>query len=267
MCGSVSTRPIQIFHRKDDHAKIIKNLRDLASVDGAMHQPHYLPWCGLLEKFDRADVFVFVDHVQFARKGWQNRNYIKTAHGRLLLTTPVLQRARSETIDTKTIDTAKPWRIRHHRSILQAYAAAPFLADYRSVLDEIYRHDWLNLCDLNIAVTVQLAELMGITTPWLRSSDLGTIRSAKTEMLVEICHRIGVTTYLSGDGASYFEESRFDEVGIELRRQRFTHPYYQQQHPAHGFLPNLAAFDLLLNTGPEALALLRSANIAQRLHT
>jgi hypothetical protein len=228
-----------------------------------MHQPHYLPWCGLLEKFDRADVFVFVDHVQFARKGWQNRNYIKTAHGRLLLTVPVIQRARAETIDTKTIDNAKPWRTRHHRSIVQAYAAAPFLTDYRPVLDDLYGRDWSNLCDLNIMISLRLAELLGITTPWLRSSDLGTIHGTKTDLVVELCQRVGATTYLSGDGATYFDESSFRAAGIELRRQCFTHPRHRQLHLGHGFLPNLAAVDLLLNTGPQALSLLRCANAAQ----
>jgi len=230
----------------------------------AMHQPHYLPWCGLLEKFDRADVFVFVDHVQFARKGWQNRNYIKTPHGRLLLTVPVIQHARAETIDAKNIDAAKPWRNRHHRSIMQAYAEAPFLADYRPVLDDLYDRDWSSLRDLNITVTLQLADILGITTPWLRSSDLGTIHGAKTDMVVELCQRVDATTYLSGDGAAYFDESRFEAAGIQLRRQSFVHPRHRQLHPAHGFLPNLAAVDLMLNAGPQALSLLRHANAAQR---
>jgi hypothetical protein len=176
----------------------------------------------------------------------------------------VIQRARAETIDTKTIDNAKPWRTRHYRSIVQAYSAAPFLADYRPALDELYGRDWPNLRDLSITITLRLAELLGITTPWLRSSDLGTIHGAKTDMVVELCQRVGANAYLSGDGATYFDESRFHAAGIELRRQRFTHPHHRQLHPAHGFVPNLAALDLLLNTGPQALSLLRCANAAQR---
>lgn len=41
----------------------------------ALHQPHYLPWLGLVDKIDRSDLFVVLDHVQYERKGWQNRNY------------------------------------------------------------------------------------------------------------------------------------------------------------------------------------------------
>ena len=55
----------------------------------AIHQPHYLPWLGYLAKWAAADVFVFLDTVQYVRNGWQNRNRIKTAAGPRWLTVPV----------------------------------------------------------------------------------------------------------------------------------------------------------------------------------
>ena len=55
----------------------------------AIHQPHYLPWLGYLAKWAAADVFVFLDTVQYSKNGWQNRNRIKTATGPQWLTVPV----------------------------------------------------------------------------------------------------------------------------------------------------------------------------------
>ena len=55
----------------------------------AIHQPHYLPWLGYLAKWAAADVFVFLDTVQYTKNGWQNRNRIKTATGPQWLTVPV----------------------------------------------------------------------------------------------------------------------------------------------------------------------------------
>jgi hypothetical protein len=45
----------------------------------AVHQPQYLPWIGYFDKMRRADVFCYLDDVQYKKNEWQNRNRIKTA--------------------------------------------------------------------------------------------------------------------------------------------------------------------------------------------
>ena len=44
-------------------------------------QPTYLPWLGYFEQMLRAEVFIFLDSVQFERCSWQCRNRIKGANG------------------------------------------------------------------------------------------------------------------------------------------------------------------------------------------
>src|SRR5919199_1238191 len=52
----------------------------------AIHQPQYLPWLGYLAKRAAADVFIYLDTVQYEKNGWQNRNRIKTKDGPRWLT-------------------------------------------------------------------------------------------------------------------------------------------------------------------------------------
>jgi hypothetical protein len=47
----------------------------------AIHQPQYLPWLGYFDKMLKADVFCYLDNVQYKKNEWQNRNRIKTAQG------------------------------------------------------------------------------------------------------------------------------------------------------------------------------------------
>ncbi len=57
------------------------------------HQPEYLPYLGFFYKVGKADKFVFVNHVQFQKKGFQNRNRIRTgigSDGWTWLTIPVI---------------------------------------------------------------------------------------------------------------------------------------------------------------------------------
>src|SRR5437870_12694072 len=89
----------------------------------AIHQPQYLPWLGYLAKWAEADVFVFLDTVQFEKNGWQNRNRIKTAAGPQWLTVPVRARLGTAIADV-AIDTVQPWAPRHLRAIELAYRRA-----------------------------------------------------------------------------------------------------------------------------------------------
>ncbi len=223
-----------------------------------MHQPHYLPWLGYIDKADRADLFVFVDHVQFVRKQWHNRNYVKTQQGPTLLTVPVLQESRAERIDEKVVDERRPWRKKHRRTIEQSYGGAPHWHRYGQRLLELYDSPWDRLADLAVASAVGAFSAFGVTTPWRRSSTIGDIPGAKTEMIAALCEAVGATVFVSGDRArDYLDVEMLARRGISVEWQNFRHPTYPQLHPEAGFSARLAALDLLLSSGPESLELLR----------
>jgi hypothetical protein len=74
----------------------------------AVHQPQYLPWLGYFDKIRRADVFCFLDNVQYKKNDWQNRNRIKTAQGWQWLTVPVHYRF-PQKITEVTINSSVKW--------------------------------------------------------------------------------------------------------------------------------------------------------------
>ena len=224
----------------------------------AVHQPHYLPWLGYLAKWAAADVFVFLDTVQYEKHGWQNRNRIKTAAGPRWLTVPV--RARLGTpIAEVTLDAVQPWGERHRRAIEEAYAAASGLARHRAALREIYATPWERLVPLAVATAEWLARAVGITAPARLASSTGVAATEPTERLIALCRAVGADTYLAGrDGARYMDAARFTAAGIRVLYQDYAHPAYAQLHGE--FAPNCSALDLLLTHGDDALAILRAGD-------
>jgi hypothetical protein len=115
---------------------------------------------------------------------------------------------------------------------------------------------WARLRDLNVAILDLLCNQLGIVTRRLLASSLAA-RAGPTDRLIDLCHAAGGTEYLSGEtGPAYMDVDRFADAGITVSTQDYRHPEYPQQYTP--FVSHLSVVDLLLNCGPESLAILRS---------
>lgn len=223
-------------------------------------QPSYLPWLGFFDQVKRSDVFVFYDDVQFDKNGWRNRNRVKTANGPVWLTVPVRHKGRvGQRIDQVEVDGRMPWGRKHLRTIQEAYARAPFLADYVPALADLLEREWTLLVDVDIALSQLMCTWFGLERPIYRSSQLG-IGGSRNERLVALCRHFAAERYLSGMAAKdYLDVNLFNDHGIAVEWQDFAHPHYPQLHGE--FVPFLSALDCVFNVGTDCAAVLEwSAN-------
>lgn len=218
-------------------------------------QPSYIPWRGYFDQIHRADLFVFYDDVQYDKRGWRNRNQIKTPRGKQWLTIPVHSRgSQTENISINEIKIVweKPWNQDHLKALHHAYARAPYFEQYLPFLKDIYSRRDEFLSDFTIASTIAIARELGIThTRFMRSSELPNITGQKTDRLIEILQAVGAKHYISGPSArDYIETDKFDAAGISLEYMEYQYPEYAQLHPPYdGYV---SIWDLLLMTGSEA---------------
>jgi len=221
----------------------------------AIMQPTYLPWLGYFDLMARSDVFVFLDHVQFEKESWHNRNRIKSPEGWIWLTVPVLKRGRlHQSIAEVEIVPESRWPQKHLNALRHNYAHAPYRDTYLPALEAAYAVRWQRLCDLNIALCLHLARCLGVSVTCLRSTELAP-KGHKTDLVVDICLRVGAREYLSPAGARcYLDTDAFERRGLRLLYQDYHHPSYPQLHGP--FVSHLSALDALLNCGPEAAAYL-----------
>jgi len=218
-------------------------------------QPAYIPWRGYFDQIANADVFVFFDDVQYDRRGWRNRNRIKTALGARWLTIPVHSRGvQIEHTPINQIEIAwdKPWNEDHLHSLQSAYGRAPFFKQYFPLLIDYYNRKPALLADFTIDFTIALSRELGIsTTRFLRSSSLNG-KGAKTDRLISILKELGADHYISGPAArNYIEKEKFDRAGIRLEYMVYDYPEYNQLYPP--FDPQVTILDLLFMTGADAL--------------
>jgi hypothetical protein len=217
----------------------------------AAHQPAYLPWPGFFSRLLDLDRLLVLDHVQYSRGGWQQRNYLLTAAGRQRLTVPVAH-AFGQPISAAKISGDR-WRSRHWQTITAAYHRAPYFPQWSGPLEDIYARPWESLAELNVALIRVLLRGFGIEAELVFSSHLRPAGHA-TAMLASLCQITGAGMLRVGAGAAghggYLDRDLLARAGISVQVAGFGYRPYPQAFP--GFTSGLSALDLLLNCGPGA---------------
>jgi WbqC-like protein len=231
-----------------------------------LHQPHFLPWLGYLDRMAQADLFVVLDHVQFERRNYQNRTRILCDGEARWFTVPVVQRSQLERIDEKRIDNTASgndrwWGPKHYKTLCYAYREAEHFGAYAARLRDLLETQHERLLDLNLLLLDFLRDAFEIRTPLAMSSRIGAT-GRKSELLLNLCREVGATVFLGGLGGSreYLDVEAFERAGIEVRWQDFRHPEYEQRGAAR-FVAGLSSIDILAHCGPQSRDALRNARL------
>jgi hypothetical protein len=224
-------------------------------------QPSYLPWIGYFEQMVRADQYVFLDNVQFTRRDWRNRNKIRTNKGWAWLTVPVEQKNHYEqSLKETRIDNSVNWNKKHREAIRINYSRTPFFETYYPWLESVYDRQWEFLLDLCYETTEHIMDILDITTPTWKASELSA-EGTKSDFILNLCREMKATHYLTGGRArDYLIEEDFNRARIELEYQEYDHPEYPQRYS--GFESHLSVIDLLFNVGDKSRDVIMNSVIA-----
>jgi hypothetical protein len=224
----------------------------------AIHQPNFIPWIGYFYKMLKCRRFVFLDDVQYIRRGFTGRVKIKTPQGEKWLSVPVKKKGRyHQSVSEVELESGDTWKKKVLGTLQSSYGKAPYFKTYFPEFETILQKDRHCLAELNIQLIQWLAQALEINTPMVKSSELAGVSGQSTERLVSICKAVGASRYLSGfGGQNYQEEEIFKENGIELVVYDFKHPEYPQLWG--DFIPGLSAIDLLFNCGPQSVKILKN---------
>jgi RimJ/RimL family protein N-acetyltransferase len=224
----------------------------------AIHQPNYLPWLGYFAKMARADIFVFLDDVQFTKGGYTNRVPIDGEGSARWLSVPVRARL-GQRID-EIVPSRADWRAAHLDTLTTYYRKAPHFGAVRDWLSDAFSGaPDSNLAAINRHLIEAAKKALGLGCRVLSSSELRLEETDATQRLVRIVESLAPGgTYLAGRGGDKYQDpSAFVAAGLTLARANFAPAPYDQGHP--DFLPGLSILDAAFRLGWDgAAALLRA---------
>jgi len=235
----------------------------------AIHQPNFFPWLGYFHKMAVADIFVFLDAVQFPRTGsgtWVNRVRILLNGRPAWLTCPVIRTGGLPPINEVSMFGSQ-WKKKSLATLQVCYGRCSYFRSVFPTVEAIILNSSENLAEYNMHVNRTIASLLGLTARFICQSDISdkTVQTSKgSARLAAICKAIGADTYLAGDGAKSYEEPEYYKRSrIKLLKSGFVHPEYFQ-YKAKNFVKGLSILDALFNVGIEATRNLITDSIAHR---
>jgi len=205
-----------------------------------------------------ADIFVYLDTVQFSKNGLQNRNQIKTAQGPLWLTVPVKHQLGRSIAETEIADYRATER--HWKTVVANYGRTAGFERWRDELQALLTAKSGTLADIAIASTEWILGKLKVQTRRIRASQVPAAQGHASELVASICQALGASQYLTGTGAlAYMNPKDFAAIGCGLLVQEWEPINYEQAHRAIGFVPNLSTLDLLLNCPDSAAEMIAGA--------
>lgn len=220
-------------------------------------QPYFFPYIGYFQLIRAVNKFVFYDDVNFIKSGWVNRNRLLIAGSVRYITVPLVGASSFKKINEIHVKSIGEWSKIMLTSVAQNYAGAPFYKPVRELLETVVISDNDNLASLATHSVTVVADYLGLSTEFIRSSTIyGNHNIKSVDRVLDICRLEKAKEYwnLPG-GRTLYDAEVFLDNGIDLKFvDGCIMPYQQRTAEFH---PSLSILDVLMYNEPaKVLAML-----------
>lgn len=218
----------------------------------SIHQPHFLPWMGYVNKIMNSDAFVILNTVQYRPRYYQNRAKIRRNTSEMWLSIPVHSN-RASLIKDVSLVTDQDWAKSITNTIEFLYRKKPFFKECWPSIREAILKPELMLDKVNFNVLMTILDILQIKHVQIHIADQMNVTTTEpTERLLHLCQELSATHYISGRGGrDYMRVEDFSNAGIEIIYQDldFNNVSYSQGDEI--FVGGLSVIDAIFNIGPE----------------
>lgn len=188
----------------------------------AVMQPYLLPYIGYWELFAAADVFVVLDDVQFIRRGWVNRNRIRSdraGRGWSYLTVPVEKTRRETAICDMRMRFGPGWTQALSRRLIHLFGRDALKCELAHNLIALPARPDQALFPVLLEQLLATSRMLQLETRVVLASELDPLPRARGQQrLIDLVLALKGNQYLNlPGGRGLYESDSFSDAGIELR--------------------------------------------------
>ena len=215
-------------------------------------QPYFLPYIGYWQLLAAVDRFVVYDNIQYAKKGWINRNRFLRNGADAFFTVPLKKGSDFLNVaDRAVADDFDPTSLLN--PLAAAYRKAPFFGAVFPVIESIVTAAPRNLFEYLHHSIVVTANYLEIRTPIVVSSAVTIDHDLKADRKVlALCTALGATRYVNAiGGRELYSVPAFAGQGVELTFMQSRPIVYEQY--GNPFVPGLSIVDVMMFNSRDAV--------------
>jgi WbqC-like protein family len=222
----------------------------------AIMQPYFMPYLGYFSLIKNTDQFIIFDTPQFIRHGWIERNRILKPNGEpLYIKVPLEKYSRDTPIRSVKINSIENWQGKILAQLVPYKKKAKNYSQVIILLNEVFNLKTNSIVVLNHFALKTICDYLEITTPiyiW-SEMNIGIEKvHAPDEWALNICKALNAKSYYNPEGGlSFFDKSKYDKEGVELKFMRMHAKPYSQF--TNEFVPSLSILDVLLFNSKEEI--------------
>ncbi len=210
-------------------------------------QPYLFPYLGYFQLIRECDVFVWLDDVQYTKRGWINRNRILLRGNAHEFVFSVRKGAQKLSINERWYsESFRDEAGRFLKTLHMAYHEAPRYEPARNLITRLLSADERNVAVFNGGTLEALCAHLGITPEFIRSSRLSGVSGLRgEERIMGIVKALGGNRYVNPiGGTGLYSYDHFTRAGLTLKFLKSGDRAYAQFGSA--FVPQLSIVDVLM---------------------
>lgn len=213
----------------------------------AIMQPYFFPYIGYFQLINHVDEFIIYDNIEYAKKGWINRNRILVNGKDAYITLPL--KKGSDFAHVRERELSDDWgaeRKKMLNRIKESYRKAPQFLNAFPVIEQVLLFEDANLFGFILNSINVINAYLGITTPMVTSSTVAIDHTLKAgEKVKALCKTRDAKTYVNPiGGVELYDKEDFTREGIELQFLKTDNIIYDQFK--NEFVPFLSIIDVMM---------------------